>query len=68
MLLLPLNGQYAIDPENIGLQIIKADILAHSGQYQLAITTLEDALALNKTARLIPRRTRFSNYYCDWSI
>ena len=30
--------------ENIDLQIIKADLLAHSGQYKSAISTLEDAL------------------------
>lgn len=33
----------AIDPENIGLQVIKGDLLAASGQYMEAISTLIDA-------------------------
>jgi tetratricopeptide (TPR) repeat protein len=34
----------SINLENIDLQILKADLLAHSGQYESAISTLEDAL------------------------
>ena len=34
----------SINLENIDLQIIKGDLLAHSGQYESAISTLEDAL------------------------
>ena len=45
-----IDRAIAIDPENIGLQVIKADILAHSGQYQLAIDCIGRCPGLNKTA------------------
>lgn len=39
-----IDRAIAIDPENIGLQVIKADLLSHSGQYEQAISALEDTL------------------------